>query len=201
MWHLGVGQPTVELLDADGNVMGAFDLDIPKPDASANIAAMIAYGHKAERTTIVYGDGLERDEPHGYRFYAHLYYALTNAAGRGVCVVIVNHLMPHRLNTDKVCPHRNSTTNWHICKLDEGPDVDGLIEHRAIGYSLTLSLKSVRREYVLPDATSVFISNRNSGASSPAPSPSTVIPATARSIATNAKVHLLNVYTWSRVNN
>ena len=161
MWHLGVGQPYVELLDKDGNTMGTFNLDIPKPDASANIGVMMAYGHKPERTTVVYGTGTERDVPHGYRFYAHLYYAMTNATGRALCVTIVNHLMAHQKNTVKFWPHRDATTTWHICKMDEDADVDGLIEYRAIGYQLTLSLKSARREYVLPTTVSEFMSNFN----------------------------------------
>jgi len=161
MWHLGVGQPKVILLDKNGNAVGTFDLDIPKPDASVNIAAMIAYGHKPERTTVVLGDGMDRDVPHGYRFYAHLYYSMTNATGRGLCVVIVNHLMAHMKNTVKFWSHRDAPSNWHICKLDEDPDVDGLIEHRAIGYSLSLSLKGYRREYELPTAKSTHMSNFN----------------------------------------
>lgn len=161
MWHLGIGQPTVVLLDRDGNARGTFDLDIPMPNAYANIGVMMSYGHKPERTTVVYGTGTERDQPHGYRFYAHLYYSMTEASGRGLCVTIINWLMADALNTVKFWPHRDATGNWHICKLDEDPDVDGLIEHRAIGYQLTLSLKSVRREYVLPEAASSFITNFN----------------------------------------
>lgn len=152
MWHLGVGQPTVVLLDKDGNARGTFDLDIPLPDGSADIAAMMSYGHRPERTTIRYGTGDERDEPHGWRFYAHLYYAPTNAAGRAAVAVIVEHLMQDRGNRVKFWAHRDAVTTWHICKLDEDPDVDGLVEYRAIGYVLTLSLKSARREYVLPKA-------------------------------------------------
>lgn len=159
MWHLGVGQPTVELLDKDGNTRGAFDLDVPMPNAYANIGVMMAYGHKPERTTVVYGTGTERDQPHGYRWYAHLYYSMTEANGRALCVVIINHLMADAQNTVKFWPHRDATTTWHICKLDEDPDVDGLIEHRAIGYQLTLSLKSVRREYELPTSVSIYMSN------------------------------------------
>lgn len=161
MWHLGVGQPYVELLDKDGNTIGTFNLDIPKPDSSANIVAMMAYGHKPERTPVIYGTGTKRDIPHGWRFRAHLYYAPTNATGRAQCVTVVNHLMAHQKNTVKFWAHRDATTNWHICKLDEDPDVDGLIEYRAIGYQLTLSLEGVRREYVLPVAASAFMSDFN----------------------------------------
>jgi hypothetical protein len=131
------------------------------PNAYANIGVMMSYGHKIERTTVNYGDGMERDQPHGYRWYAHLYYSMTEASGRALVVTIINWLMADALNTVKFWPHRDATGNWHICKLDEDPDVDGLIEYRAIGYQLTLSLKSVRREYVLPTAVSEVITNFN----------------------------------------
>ncbi len=159
MWHLGIGQPTVILLDRDGNAIGTFDLDVPMPNAYANIGVMMSYGHKPERTTVVYGDGTERDIPHGYRFYAHLYYSMTEATGRAQVALIVSHLMRDAQNTLKFWVHRDATSVWHICKLDEDPDVDGLIEYRAIGYQLTLSLKSVRREYVLPTAVAVHITD------------------------------------------
>lgn len=161
MWHLGVGQPKVQLLDANKVSVGEFNLDVPKPDASVNIAAMMAYGHTPERTPTVYGDGTKRDEPHGYRFRAHLYYTMTNATGRALCVAVVSHLMNNRRNTVKFWPHRDVVNNWHICKLDEDPDVDALIEYRAIGYSLTLSLEGVRREYVLPTTVIGCITNFN----------------------------------------
>jgi len=161
MWHLGEGEPKVELIDRNGNTVASFNLDVPIPAGYANVAVMMANGHRPERTSVVYGDGTERDITHGYRYYAHLYYSMADKTGRALCVAIVNHLGAHEKNTVKFWPHRDVTNNWHLCKLDEDPDVDALIEYRGIGYSLTLSLKSVRREYVLPAALTQYVSDFN----------------------------------------
>lgn len=161
MWHEGEGQPTVELIDYNGNTVGSFNLDVPIAAGYANIAVMMANGHKPERTTVPYADGTERDITHGYRYYAHLYYSTASKAGRALCTAIVNHLGAHEKNVVKFWPHRDATTNWHLCKLDEDPDIDAIIEYRGIGYSLTLSLKSARREYVLPAAVAACISDFN----------------------------------------
>ena len=161
MWHKGEGQPKVELIDREGNTVGTFNLDVPIAAGYANIAVMMANGHVPERTPTFYSDGMKRDEPHGYRYRAHLYYSIASKAGRALCVAVINHLMAYRKNTVKFWPHRDVASNWHLCKLDEDPDVDALIEYRGIGYSLTLSLEGVRREYVLPAAAAVYFSNFN----------------------------------------
>jgi len=161
MWHLGEGEPKVELIDRNGNTVASFNLDVPIPAGYANVAVMMANGHKPERTSVVYADGIERDITHGHRYYAHLYYSMASKAGRALCVAIVNHLGAHEKNTVKFWPHRDADSNWHLCKLDEDSDVDAVIEYRGIGYSLTLSLKSARREYVLPAAAAAYISDFN----------------------------------------
>lgn len=161
MWHTGEGQPSVALLDRNGAVVNTFNLDVPDPAGNVNIAVMMPNGHKPERTVVTYSDGKERDMPQGYRYHAHLYYSMTNSVGRALCVGVINHLMAHPRNAVKFWPYRDVTTNWHICKLDEDPDVDGLIENRGVGYTLTLSLKGYRLEYTLPSKKADVVSNFN----------------------------------------
>jgi hypothetical protein len=162
LWDAAVGEPYVELLDETGAVVNAFNMDVPHANHPANtIACILSHRHLPERSTMVLQNSKERDDTHGFRYYAHLYYEPTNKDGRALCALIINHLGYHKQYTVKFYPRRDNTDQWHICKLDGDPDVDGWVEHRAIGYKLELSLKGVEREPVFPDAPPVYMTNFN----------------------------------------
>ena len=159
LWDAAVGEPQVELRDKDGNVISLIVLDVPEPAAQYNIACMLTHGHVPERTTSILQDGKTRDITHGYRYRAHLYYTGTNLVGRALATAIINHLGGHRKNTVKFYPHRDNLDVWHICKLDNDPDVDTYIEYRAIGYSLTLSLVGILREPTIPSQVPTYMTD------------------------------------------
>lgn len=160
LWDAAVGEPYVELLDDSGAVVGSFNMNIPHAAHTAdNIACLMVHGHLPERTTVVLQDGTTRDETHGYRYHAHLYYGPTELTGRAQCAVIINHLGQHRRYTVKFYPRRDNMTQWHICKLDEDPDIDRYAGDRALGYELTLSLMGVVREPNMPSQAPSYITD------------------------------------------
>ena len=160
LWDAAVGEPYVELLDETLTVVGSFNMDVPHAGHTTdNIACLLVHGWTPERTTVMLQDGTTRDETHGYRYHAHLYYGPTEQVGRAQCALIINHLGTNRRYTVKFYPRRDNTDQWHLCKLDDDPDIDRYAGDRALGYELSLSLMGVVREPTTPSQTPSYITD------------------------------------------
>lgn len=152
LWPGVTTQPKVELLSATLTVVQSINLDIPKAITATTplISAVMDDRMEPEKTELKLGDGRDHDVFHGFRFYVDLYYSLTNRYGRSILLPIIDHCKKGLYV--KFYPNRSQVENWHICKLNDNVNLDRHPELYGAGYQIELSLKGVRREYVVGDA-------------------------------------------------